>query len=58
LITDAAQAERILAEGEADLVLLARQFLRDPSWALHAAEALGHQVAWPVQYARAAPARR
>jgi 2,4-dienoyl-CoA reductase-like NADH-dependent reductase (Old Yellow Enzyme family) len=57
LITDAAQAERILADGSADLILLARQFLRDPSWALHAAEALGHHAAWPTQYGRAAPPR-
>jgi 2,4-dienoyl-CoA reductase-like NADH-dependent reductase (Old Yellow Enzyme family) len=58
LITDAGQAERILADGAADLILLARQFLRDPSWALHAAENLGHHASWPTQYARAAPSRR
>ncbi len=57
LITDATQAERILADGAADLILLARQFLRDPSWALHAAEEFGHPVSWPKQYTRAAPTR-
>lgn len=53
MITDAAQAEHILATGQADLVVLARELLRDPYWPLHAARALGHDVAWPVQYERA-----
>ncbi|MFN7957354.1 MAG: NADH:flavin oxidoreductase/NADH oxidase [Holophagaceae bacterium] len=54
LITEPEQAERILAEGSADLILLARQLLREPRWPLRAAEALGAQVPWPAQYARAA----
>jgi 2,4-dienoyl-CoA reductase-like NADH-dependent reductase (Old Yellow Enzyme family) len=53
LITTAEQAEAIMREGKADLVLLAREFLRDPYFPLHAAKALGDQVAPPVQYARA-----
>jgi len=53
LITEPEQAERIIANGEADAVLLARAFLRDPYWPLHAADALGEEVAWPVQYGRA-----
>jgi 2,4-dienoyl-CoA reductase-like NADH-dependent reductase (Old Yellow Enzyme family) len=53
LITEAAQAEAILAAGSADAVLLARAMLDDPNWALHAAGALGDDVAWPVQFARA-----
>ena len=53
LITDPAQAEHILATGQADAVLLARQALRDPYWALHAARALKHDAEWPVQYGRA-----
>ena len=57
LITDAAQAEAILTEGKADLVLLAREFLRDPYWPIHAAEELGYSTSWPVQYERAAPSR-
>ena len=53
LITDPAQAEQILADGHADVVLLARELLRDPQWPLHAAAALGAEVSWPVQYERA-----
>jgi 2,4-dienoyl-CoA reductase-like NADH-dependent reductase (Old Yellow Enzyme family) len=56
LITEPKQAEAIVAEGKADLVLLARQLLRDPYWPLHAAQALGADVPWPVQYLRARPA--
>jgi len=54
LITEAAQAEQILAEGSADLVLLARELLRNPRWPLQAAQALGAEVPWPASYARAA----
>ncbi len=57
LITQPAQAEHILRTGQADLVLLGREFLRDPRWPLHAAEALGDRaVPWPPQYVRAAHA--
>lgn len=56
MITEAAQADHILRTGQADLVLMAREFLRDPYWALHAADDLGHKIAWPVQYLRAANA--
>ncbi len=55
LITDAAQAEAILADASADLIFIARESLRDPYWPLHAAHALGVDVAWPVQYLRAKP---
>lgn len=55
LITEPQQANDIIAKGEADIVLLAREMLRDPYWPLHAAEALGETVSWPVQYLRAAP---
>ncbi|TBU95565.1 NADH:flavin oxidoreductase/NADH oxidase [Stutzerimonas kirkiae] len=55
LITEAVQAEHILRTGQADLVLLARELLRDPYWPLHAAEALrDSEVPWPAQYVRAA----
>lgn len=55
LITEALQAERVLAEGQADLILLARELLRDPYWPLHAAGFLGDTtVPWPAQYVRAA----
>lgn len=53
LITDPAQAEQVLAEGHADVVLLARELLRDPHWPLRAATALGAEADWPVQYERA-----
>ena len=55
LITEPAQANAIIAEGQADLVFLARAMLRDPYWPLHAAAALGETVSWPKQYLRAAP---
>jgi len=53
LITEPAQAERIVADGDADLVLLGRELLRHPRWPLHAAHALGADVSWPRQYERA-----
>jgi 2,4-dienoyl-CoA reductase-like NADH-dependent reductase (Old Yellow Enzyme family) len=53
MITEPADAEAIVADGRADLVLLARELLRDPYWPLFAARALGAQVAWPPQYQRA-----
>lgn len=56
LITEPAQANEIIANGDADLILLARAMLRDPYWALHAAAALGESTTWPKQYLRAAPA--
>jgi 2,4-dienoyl-CoA reductase-like NADH-dependent reductase (Old Yellow Enzyme family) len=55
MITDPAQAAHILRRGQADLILIAREFLRDPYWPLHAAAALDETAAWPVQYLRAAP---
>lgn len=56
MITEPAQADHILRTGQADLVLMAREFLRDPYWALHAADDLGQKITWPVQYLRAASA--
>jgi 2,4-dienoyl-CoA reductase-like NADH-dependent reductase (Old Yellow Enzyme family) len=53
MITEAHQAEGIIAGGEADAVLLARAMLRDPYWTLRAAKALGVKADWPVQYGRA-----
>jgi len=53
LITNASEAEQILADGKADLIILARQLLRDPYFPLHAAKELGADVPWPPQYARA-----
>jgi 2,4-dienoyl-CoA reductase-like NADH-dependent reductase (Old Yellow Enzyme family) len=53
LITTAEQAEGILANEQADLIFLARQELRDPYFALHAAKELRVDIPWPVQYERA-----
>ena len=55
LITTPEQAEQIVAQGEADMVSLARAFLDDPHWGWHAGKALGTEVARPRQYARAGP---
>lgn len=55
LITDARQADEIVGTGKADVVLLARELLRDPYWPLHAAQALEQPGRWPAQYLRAAP---
>jgi len=55
LITEPVQADHIVRSGQADLVLLARELLRDPYWPLRAARALGVPMSWPVQYLRAAP---
>lgn len=53
LITTAPQASEVIASGRADLVLLAREFLRDPYFPLHAAQSLGAAVDPPVRYGRA-----
>ncbi len=55
MIVSPAQAEHILATGQADVVIMAREFLRDPYFPLRAARELGQSVSWPVQYLRAAP---
>ena len=55
MITTAEQAEGIVHSGQADIVLLAREFLRDPYFAMHAAQALGAPVLAPKQYLRAFP---
>ena len=52
-ITEPKQADDIVRSGKADVVLLARQFLRDPYWPVHAAKVLGHKLTPPPQYARA-----
>jgi 2,4-dienoyl-CoA reductase-like NADH-dependent reductase (Old Yellow Enzyme family) len=54
LITGAAQADHIVRTGQADLVVIARELLRDPYWPLHAAEELRQKSLWPKQYLRAA----
>lgn len=53
LITEAQQAEEILAKSQADIILIARASLRDPYFALNAAKTLGDDIEWPLQYKRA-----
>ena len=53
IVTTAEEAEDILQKGQADLVFMAREFLREPYFPLHAAKKLGVDVEWPVQYVRA-----
>ena len=53
LITEAKQANEIIQNGQADMVLLARELLRDPYFPLRAAHQLGQEIKWPVQYERA-----
>ena len=55
MITAPSQADHIIRTGQADLVIMAREFLREPYWPLRAARELGHAITWPVQYLRAAP---
>ncbi|RAJ94543.1 2,4-dienoyl-CoA reductase-like NADH-dependent reductase (Old Yellow Enzyme family) [Larkinella arboricola] len=53
LITTAEQANEIITSGRADFILLAREFLRDPYFPMHAAQELGAEIKWPSQYERA-----
>jgi len=55
LITEPDQAESILQTGQADLIVMAREMLRNAYWPMRAAKELGHAMSWPVQYLRAAP---
>ena len=55
MITSPVQAEHIIGTEQADAVIIAREFLRDPYWPLRAARELDQPIAWPVQYLRAAP---
>jgi 2,4-dienoyl-CoA reductase-like NADH-dependent reductase (Old Yellow Enzyme family) len=58
LITSAGQAENILAKEEADLIIMAREMLRDPYFPLHAALELDADIKWPDQYLRAKPVKK
>jgi 2,4-dienoyl-CoA reductase-like NADH-dependent reductase (Old Yellow Enzyme family) len=53
LITRAEQADTIVRSGQADMVFLARELLRDPHWPLRAAHELHEEISWPAQYQRA-----
>jgi 2,4-dienoyl-CoA reductase-like NADH-dependent reductase (Old Yellow Enzyme family) len=58
MITEAEQAEKIVASGEADAVMIARESLRDPYFPIHAAGRLGGHVDVPRQYGRAIDLKR
>jgi 2,4-dienoyl-CoA reductase-like NADH-dependent reductase (Old Yellow Enzyme family) len=53
LIISPEQAEKILQDGQADMIFLAREMLRNPNFALWASHELGDEIEWPVQYLRA-----
>ncbi len=57
MITEPMQADQILRNGEADLVIMAREFLRDPYWPLHAAPEVHQDIEWPHQYLRSKPSK-
>ena len=57
MITEVTEADRIITEGAADLVLIGRELLREPYWALKAEAALGAGPCWPVQYGYAVKRR-
>jgi 2,4-dienoyl-CoA reductase-like NADH-dependent reductase (Old Yellow Enzyme family) len=57
LITEAAYANEIITGGDADLVFIAREFLREPYWALKAQAELGAEPAWPISYGYAVKRR-
>jgi 2,4-dienoyl-CoA reductase-like NADH-dependent reductase (Old Yellow Enzyme family) len=52
MITDPLQANAIIESGQADAVMLGREFLRNPRWPLYAARVLGVDIKWPAQIAR------
>jgi len=54
MITSPSQADQIVRNGNADVVLLAREMLRNPNWPLSAARILKQKVDWPKQHTRAA----
>ncbi len=58
MITEAKQAEEILENGEADAILMAREFLRDPYFPFTAAKELGGEIEVPKQYGRAIDLRK
>ena len=55
MITSPVQAEHIVGSGQADAVLIAREFLRDPYFPMRAARELGQEITWPAQYLRGGP---
>ena len=57
LITEAKQADAIITSGDADLVLIAREMLREPYWAIKATQELGGEPPWPISYGYAVKRR-
>ena len=57
MINEPAQAEAVIADGQADFVMLARGMMYDPRWPWHAAEELGVEIEYPAQYVRAQPSK-
>jgi 2,4-dienoyl-CoA reductase-like NADH-dependent reductase (Old Yellow Enzyme family) len=57
MITDPRHADEIITGGDANLVFIAREMLREPYWALKAQQVLGEEPAWPVQYGYAVKRR-
>jgi len=57
LITDQQYADEIITSGEADIVFLGRELLREPYWAIKAQQLLGEEPTWPVQYGYAVKRR-
>lgn len=55
MITEPMQADQVIRNGQADMIFIAREFLRDPYWPLHAAPDVHQEIAWPPQYERAKP---
>ena len=58
LITEAKQANEVITSGDADLVFLARELLREPYWALKAQQELGGEPVWPISYGYAVKRRK
>jgi len=57
LITEPTQADEIITSGEADLVFVGREFLREPYWALKAEQVLNQEPTWPIPYGYAVKRR-
>jgi 2,4-dienoyl-CoA reductase-like NADH-dependent reductase (Old Yellow Enzyme family) len=57
MVTEPGQANEIIQSGAADIVLLAREMLREPYWAIKAAQELGKEPEWPLQYGYAVKRR-
>lgn len=57
MITDSQYADEIITSGQADLVFIGRELLREPYWAIKAQHSMGEEPAWPIQYGYAVKRR-